>query len=263
MAWLTSRPIWVLVIGFLAIALLVGLGSRALALALIPHTEREESHAVAAALMTAFAAAFVLLTALTLANEATSLSSAQTIVSTEAADASSLAWASTNPGINSEAVQVALRNYLEATRTFEWQGSDSASGDDPVTDNALASLQRVVRVQSARPAVATASSSEILTSLDALTTQRRLRLAAASRSLPGLYAVLVIVTGLALILNTSLVGIRGRMRATVATASLVVVIALSVALLFALATPWQGAIKVSGHPIDAVITDLNTGYFHS
>jgi hypothetical protein len=44
---------------------------------------------------------------------------------------------------------------------------------------------------------------------------------------------------------------------------LTVVIARSVALLFSLATPWRGAIHVSGHPIDAVVKDLNTGYFRS
>ena len=33
------------------------------------------------------------------------------------------------------------------------------------------------------------------------------------------------------------------------------------ALLFALGTPWRGPITVSGHPIDAVIKDLTTGYF--
>ena len=65
-----------------------------------PPDELGEAHAIAAALMTAFAAAFVLLTALTLANEVTSFSSAETIVSTEAADASSLAWAAKNPGVD-------------------------------------------------------------------------------------------------------------------------------------------------------------------
>jgi hypothetical protein len=239
-----------------------GLGARLVALALIPPSERAEAHSVAAGLMTAFAAAFVLLTALTLANEATLLSSAQTIVSTEAADASSLAWASTNPGVNTGPIQGALRNYLQATRTFEWHGSAAANGDDPATDNALAVLERIVRKQSARPIVGTSTSNELLTNLDAMTTQRRLRLAAASRSLPDFYAVLVIVTGLALIVNTSVVGIRGGKHAALVTMSLTIVIALSVALLFALATPWRGAIEVSGHPIDSVITDLNTGYFH-
>ncbi len=63
-------------------------------------------------------------------------------------------------------------------------------------------------------------------------------------------------------MNTSVVGTRGGLRAALVTTSLTVVIALSVALLFALATPWRGAIQVSGHPIDAVINDLNTNYFH-
>jgi hypothetical protein len=209
MGWLTSRPVWVLVVGCLAIAILVGYGSRPIALALIPSSERAEEHSIAAALMTAFAGAFVLLTALTLANEATSLSSAQTIVSTEAADASSLAWASTNPGVSTAPIQGALRNYLVATRTFEWHGSAAPNGDDPATAKALANLERIVRNQSARPTIGTPTSSELLTNLDAMTTQRRLRLAAASRSLPDFYAVLVIVMGLALIVNTSVVGTRG------------------------------------------------------
>ena len=127
---------------------------------------------------------------------------------------------------------------------------------------ALANLERIVRNQSARPTIGTPTSNEFLTTLDAMTTQRRLRLAAASRSLPDFYAVLVIVMGLALIVNTSVVGTRGRKHAAFVTLGLTIVIALSIALLFALATPWRGAIEVSGHPIDSVITDLKIGYFH-
>jgi hypothetical protein len=254
--------VWVLVVGCLAIGLLVAFASRAFALSFHGPSEREDAHAIAAALMTAFAAAFVLLTALTLANEATSLNTAQTDVATEAAVASSLAWASTNPGVNAAAVQVALHNYLVATRTYEWHGSQAANGDDHATANAIATLERVVRTQAARPALGASTNNELLTNLDALTTQRRLRLAAASRSLPDFYAVLVIVTGLALIINTSVVGARGGWRAALVTLSLTVVIALSVALLFALATPFRGSITVSGHPIDSVIHDLRTGYFH-
>jgi hypothetical protein len=262
MTWLTSLPVWALVISCLSIALIVAFGGRAVALALIAPREREEAHAIAAALMTAFAAAFVLLTALTLANEATSLASDQTIVSTESADASSLAWASTNPGVSSAPVQLALRNYLRATRTYEWSGSAAADGDDPATAHALAALERTVRSQAAQSAIGNSTSDELLTNVDALTAQRRLRLAAASRSIPVFYAILVIVTGLALIVNTSVVGIRGGLRAMFVTLSLAVVIALSVALLFALATPWRGPIQVSGRPIDAVIADVSTGYFH-
>jgi hypothetical protein len=260
--WVTEQSVWTLVFGCLAIAVAVAFGSRYLALALIPPREREEAHTIAAALMTAFAAAFALLTALTLANEANALYSAQTIVSTESANASSLAWASTNPGVHTAAIQSALRDYLAATRHFEWHGEAAENGTDPATENAVATLERRVRTEAARPAIGVSTSNELLTNLDALTTQRRLRLAAAARSLPDFYAVLVVVTGLALIINTSIVYIRGGLRAALVTTSLTVVIALSLALLFALATPWRGAIQVSGNPIDAVIKDLSTGYFH-
>jgi hypothetical protein len=104
---------------------------------------------------------------------------------------------------------------------------------------------------------------ELLTNVDALTNQRRIRLADASHSIPDFYVVLVVVVGLALIVNTSVVGIRGGVRASLVTISLSIVIALSIALLLSLATPWRGAIQVSGHPIDSVVTDLNTNYFHS
>lgn len=261
MVWLTSRPVWVLVVGCLVIGIAVALVSRLLAIKFIPEEEREDAHGIAAALMTAFAAAFVLLTALTLANEVTALSSAQNIVSTEAADASTLAWSATNPGVDTVAIQTALHNYLLATRTHEWQGAASANGDDLTTAKALAVLERAVRGQAARPVVGIPTSTELLTNLDGLTSQRRLRLAAASHSLPDFYAVLVVVTGLALIVNTSVVGTRGGRRTAIVTASLTVVIALSVALLFSLATPWRGAIPVSGHPIDSVIHDLSTNYF--
>jgi hypothetical protein len=262
MVWLTSQSVWLLVVGCLVVAIVVAFGSRYLALWILPTRDREEAHSIAAALMTAFAAAFALLTALTLANEVSSLSSAQTTVSTEAAAASALAWSSTNPGVQSATLQKALRSYLVATRTFEWHGAASANGDDSQTDNALAVLERTVRAQAARPEVGTATSTELLTNMDALTSQRRIRIADAGHSIPDFYAILVVVVGLALIVNTSIVGIRGGWRASLVTISLSIVIALSIALLFSLATPWRGAITVSGHPIDTVVADLNTNYFH-
>jgi hypothetical protein len=123
-------------------------------------------------------------------------------------------------------------------------------------------MERTVRGQAARSAVSTPTSTVLLTNLDAVTGQRRLRPAAAGHSIPDFYAVLVIVTGLALIVNTRVVSTRGGLHAALVTTSLTVVIALSIALLFALATPWRGAIEGSGHPIDAVIKGLNTNYLH-
>jgi hypothetical protein len=55
---------------------------------------------------------------------------------------------------------------------------------------------------------------------------------------------------------------RSGVRSALLVGGLAVVIGLSLALLFAIGTPWRGAITVSGQPIDTVARDLNAGYFH-
>ncbi|MBV9093751.1 MAG: hypothetical protein JO132_07735 [Streptosporangiaceae bacterium] len=261
MVWLTSLPAAVLIIGGLAAALLFAIGARLALRVLIPATQRDSVYSIADPLMTAFAGLFALMMALTLASEAQLLASAQGIVSNEAADAARLAWAATSPGVNPAPIQSALLGYLRATRAYEWQGDNAADGDDPATSHALAGLERVVRAQAARPGVTTPTSSELLTSVDALTDDRRARLAAASRQLPVFYVVVLVVAGAASITNATALALRSGWRNTFSVGGLAVVIGLSIALLFALGTPWRGSITVSGQPIDAVVQDLNTGYF--
>jgi hypothetical protein len=262
MTWLTSLPAAVLVISGLVLALLVAIGGRLAVRALIPAADRDAAYTIAAPLMPALGAIFALLMGLTLASEAGSLASAQGIVSSEAADASRLAWAATSPGVDSGPIQSALLGYLQATRAHEWNGSNAANGDDPATTHALASLETAVRTQAARPAIGTPASTELLAALDALTSDRRARLAAASHQLPALYVVVLALAGAALIVNTTALTLRTGRRAALLIGGLAAVIGLSLALLFALGTPWRGSITVSGHPIDAVVQDLSAGYFH-
>ena len=262
MVWLTSLPAWSLVVGFLGVALIVATGSRVALRAFIPSAERDGAYSVAAPLMPALGAAFGILMALTLAAEAASLASAQGIVSTESADADRLAWASTNPAVDSAPIQDALLSYLQATRKYEWRGHNAAEGLDPVTQDAIATLERIVRDQAALKSIGTPASTELLASVDALQSDRRARLASASRELPGLYVVTLAVSGAALILNASVLTLRGGRRSATLVGGLVVVVGLSMALLFAIGTPWRGAVVVSGQPIDQVIRDLQAGYFH-
>src|SRR5579864_5030992 len=151
MTWLTSLSAAVLVISGLVLTLLAAIGGWLAVRALIPAAEREGAHTVAAPLMPALGAIFALLMGLTLASEVGSLASAQGIVSGEAADASRLAWAATSPGVDSEPIQSALLGYLQATRAHEWNGSNAATGTDPATTHAIASLENAVRTQAARP----------------------------------------------------------------------------------------------------------------
>jgi hypothetical protein len=262
-AWLASLPAGVLVAGGIGVALLLAFVARLAVRALVPAAERDIASSIAGPLISAFGATFALLMALSLASEASFLTSANGIVSNEAADASRLAWASTSPGVNSAPIHSALLGYLYATRANEWQGSNAAQGNDAATAKALAKLEIAVRTQAARPALGTPTSSELLASLDALNNDRRARLAAASHELPLLYLLILIISGAALIVNAAALALRGGPRSVFLVGGLAAVIGLSLALLFAIGTPWRGPIIVSGQPIDNVVRDLNAGYFHS
>jgi hypothetical protein len=74
--------------------------------------------------------------------------------------------------------------------------------------------------------------------------------------------VVLVLSGAALIINAATLTLRSGRRPALLIGGVSVVIGLSLALLFALGTPWRGAITVSGQPIDAVVRDLNLGYFH-
>jgi hypothetical protein len=261
MTWLASLPAGVLVVGWLVFALAVAAISRVAIRAIVPVAEHDHVASICSPLMPALGATFAVLMALTLSSEAGYLRSAQDIVSTEAAAAARLAWASTSPGVDTVPIQASLTAYLRSTRAREWHGTNATEGDDPTTAVLLARLERVVRAEAARPALGTATSSELLASLDALTSERRARIAAASRTLPPLIIVTLIASGVALIINGGALVFRSSLRTSVLVIGLAVVVALSLALLFAITGPWEGPLIVSGRPLDTVVRDLGSSFF--
>jgi hypothetical protein len=198
--------------------------------------------------------------ALTLSSEAGYLRTAQDVVSLEAA-ASRLAWAATSTGVDSEPIQAALVDYLGATREHEWHGTNATEGDDPEVAKELARLEHVVRAEASKKSLSTATTGELLTALDTLTSQRRARIAAGSRTIPVLIIVTLVASGVALIVNGGALVFRSSLRTSVLVVGLAVVVGLSLALLFALTAPWDGPLIVSGRAIDTVVRDLRAGFF--
>jgi hypothetical protein len=96
---------------WLALALLVAVVARLATRALVPAAEHDQVQPIASPRMPALGAAFAFFTALTLSSEAAYLRSAEVLASDEAAAASRLAWAATSPGVQSEPIQSALRDY--------------------------------------------------------------------------------------------------------------------------------------------------------
>jgi hypothetical protein len=73
----------------------------------------------------------------------------------------------------------------------------------------------------------------------------------------------LVASGVALIVNAGALTFRSSLRTSLLVVGLAVVVAFSLALLFALSAPWAGPIVVSGRPIDTIVRDLNAGFFRA
>jgi hypothetical protein len=250
---------WALTVIWLAVCVACAVGTRLLTRRALPEAERTRAAAIAGPLMPALGAAFALLAALSLAGAASELRATEDQVSAEAAEASRLAWSATGPGMDTAALHGALVTYLQATRAREWSRPDEDS--DAETLNALSELERRTRASAAAPDISTPHASELLASLDGLTSARRQRLAASQHDLPFLYIAVVAVAGLALIANASVLTHNDTRRLAYLPAGLIAVVGLAIALLLAIGSPFNGAFIASGYPIDKVIVDLQSGLF--
>jgi hypothetical protein len=254
---LVSVPVWGLVVMALAIGAAVAILARA-GLRRLLAGEQTGVAAVAGPLMPALGAVFALLAALSLSSEAGELRKADQDVAAEAAAASRLAWASTTPAVDTEAVQDALQQYLRATRSEEWAGAGAGRA---TTREALGDLERTVRQEAANSELGSAQAGELLGAVDVVTSLRRDRLATGAHEMPVLYLVVVVAAGLALIVNAAALAVDRHQRVAWLTAGLVVVVALVVALLLGITSPFRGAFITDGTPIDAVTDDLEDGFF--
>jgi hypothetical protein len=255
--FLDSSP-WVVLVATLLLCGSLAIGFRAL---FRRHLGDDLSVAspVASPLMPALGAVFALLAATTIGAEAAQYRSAGDDVSAEAAAASRLAWASTTPGVDPTAIQSDLAAYLRATRASEWR--DGPRDGSARTVAALAELEQTVRAASVGEQLGSAQAGELLTSLDALTSLRRQRLAHATNQLPDGYIAVVLASGLALVVNSAALAAAQRRRVALLTTGLVIVVAITLALLVAISSPFEGGFVVDGAPIDAVRGNIEAGMF--
>ena len=113
---LATLATWVVVLVWLTVGALFAVGARLAFGRFLTADERRAAVSVAGPLMPALGAAFALLSALSLAGEATRLLAAEENVSQESAASARLAWAATNPGIEPQPIQQELLDYLVSTR---------------------------------------------------------------------------------------------------------------------------------------------------
>ena len=256
-AWFADQPtvLDVAVLGalFVAVVVVAALVGRRL--------PSPATHSVAAPLMPALGAAFGVLVAITIANEAVNYRAAQDGIVAEASTGAKLAWASTGKGLDMTAIQSSLLAFVDATLVDGWDALGRGQAGSPIARDRLADLQRVVHTQAALPGLGSAQASELLSSVDDLSRLRRTRIDVASRGLDGLYLFVVVFSGVALVVDAVLLTVGQRRVLLLVPAGLVLVVVAAVSLAIELGSPFRGGLEVSRAPLSMLATDLRTGYF--
>lgn len=260
---LFSAPSWLLVMASSAVFAGVVVATRLVAHRSLADDERAKVLAIVGPLTPALAALFAVMVAFTVVNEAGYLRAAQTAAGAEASAAGRLAWAATSPGVDGVPVQRSLAAYLRAVTGPEWTGTFESDPVDGTVVRRLQDLEAVTRAQATRPGLSNAVSAELLAALDAVTVARRDRLSEASRQIPLAFLGLLVVAGLALVVNVALLTLWWGHRGLLLVAGVATLVALALALLIGISAPFAGALTVDHAAIDRVVLDLRDGFFRT
>lgn len=260
---LFSTPSWLLVVASAGFFAAVVVTTRLLAHRTLGDDDRTKVLAIVGPLTPALAALFAVMVAFTVVNEAGYLRAAQSAAGTEASAAGRLAWAATSPGVDGVPVQRALSAYLRAITGPEWTGTFESDPVDGTVARRLRRLEALTRAQATRPGASNAVSAELLAALDAVTVARRDRLSEASRGIPLAYLGLLVVAGLALVVNVALLTLWWGHRGLLLVVGVATLVALTLALLIGISAPFAGALTVDHAAIDRVVLDLRDGFFRS
>jgi len=216
---------------------------------------------IAAPLMTAFGALFAFLTAFVISIEWNQHRDVEQIVGNEAGACLRLIWASQSPDCDGRAIRTDLLCYLHSVREEEWPTlAEGAEGCD-ATHERMTQLQLLIRRTAADKTVRGPVATDLIKSADAMAVTRAERLNAAGHDLPTPLFLLALLSGIMLTLNAVALSLHFERGYSVVIGGLVVLIAMDLALLIALSTPFTGALRVHGRPLARVLTHLSDGRY--
>lgn len=245
---LTTLPWWLLV----PIALLVVGGVSSLLRALLGRilgSSRTQAAATAAPLMPALGVLFAFLSGFAITAMWGAHTTAEANVSREATASEQLAWASTAQHVDTPAIQSALVTHLDAVLETEWPLQDDPTPELQRPSPELTRLEQLVRSSASDPAVGQADASAMIAAIDQLSIQRSARFGSARSSMPLPLFIALVISGFALCVNALVVAMAGDSRSRRVTFSILVVVAIDLAVLLILAGPFTGSQRVSDAPI--------------
>jgi len=228
---------------------------------LITDQHQEGLATIASSLMTAFGALFAFLTAFVITIEWNQHREVEHTIGTEADASVRLAWASDAPGVDGAVMRANLATYLRSVLDEEWGTLADGPDGSHATHESMRVLQHQVLEVVAKKKTAAAITRELTKAADAMAVTRADRLNAAGHDLPTPLFLLAFLSGIMLSLNAVAVSLHLERGYSILIGALVVLIAMDLALLVALATPFCGALLVHSRPIARVLLDLEEGRY--
>jgi hypothetical protein len=215
---------------------------------------------IAGPLMGALGALFAFLTAFVITTEWGQHREAEHTVGMEADACVRLAWISQSPGCDGAAIRRDLAGYVGSVLNEEWPALADGGGCEATHDR-MSELQYRVRGIAAEPDVPPSVSSDLTTAADAVAVTRAERLNAAARDLPTPLFLLAFLSGVALTLNAVALTLHLDHAHGLAIGGIVALIPLDLALLLAIAMPFNGDLRVEGHALVRVLDNLTRGRY--
>lgn len=246
---ITELPIWftclVLFLIFAAVALL----SRAFARKKLSDAARNDIESHAGKMIAGFAASFAFFTGVAISMTWGALSSAQSAVEDLTAKSEQVGWAIGNITDQEEAenLQQYLNAYLQSVIGPDRAYLAAGSTADLPSDQTMDKMQDAIHAFAYAPRTPNSESTALVSSAQALGTSNATFAAVAERAMPGLMALLLLVTATLLSITVGLSSIS--IQRPFLAVLWCFLIALSISLVFALDHPFGGDVTVNLQPL--------------
>jgi hypothetical protein len=230
--------------------------------AVIGAEDQADLGTIAGPLMSALGALFAFLTAFVITIQWGQHREAENTVAREADACVRLAWISQSPGCDGATIRRDLAMYVRSVLTEEWPALGTGAGCEATHDR-MSELQHRIRGIAADPDVRASVSNDLTTTADLIAVTRAERLNSASRDLPTPLFLLSFLSGVVLALNAILLALQVDHAYGLAIGGIVLLVPLDLALLLAIALPFNGDLRVEGDALARVLDNLTGGRYGS
>lgn len=262
MLWLTSLPTWVVFGGTLVFMGSIAAIAHHLMITRISAERRVGMAKTATVYITELGTLFAILTGFLISSEYSIYRQAQTSIAQETSAGTNLAYSTRPlPAVDVSQIQAREALYLDSIEREDWAALAKGRLPAGETFGTMRDLQGDAYRLTARAYAPASTEWELRQAVDDLIARRKERLAIGTLTLPGLMFLLSVAAGLALVINAVMVSLREGRYAALVAVTIVVIVALDLALIVSLSAPFRGGFVVSRAPLESLRIELQQGRY--